>query len=268
MGLGYIAMILTNFFNSLAWPPFTLVYPLYASIRAVASDKHYHQCLVYWVLFSIITILESAFAKLLLWLPFWPYAKGLVALLLVTPYFCGASYIYKHFIRPIICGKTQIYNILFTSETKVTMLYEQHGRLDAAVGQCDERGDKELGKVVIHEDNSRPKYDADDCFQSWPANLKKVQKEWSCALCLVNTTSKKCLEQHLLGMKHKMKEDELRKGEVVTHETDLISSTMNRTNGMVSLRSFNSKLSGFFSPVARSIGWCTWRKPEFGWIKY
>lgn len=267
MGLGYFMMILTQFFNIVAWPPFTLVYPLYASIRAVENDKHYQQCLAYWVLFSITTIFESAFANLLIWLPFWPYARGLAALLLVTPYFYGAFYIYIHFIRPCICGKTQQPNVVFTSEAKDSLLYEKNKLFDAAKEQYEESGSKELVKFVVPKDKSSSKYDTDESFQTRPANLEKVQQEWSCALCLVTTTSGTKLEKHLQGIEHKFKEDELRQGEVVTHKTVDISSTINRTNGMVSLESFNQKLSILLNPVARSIRWCTWRKPEFGWTK-
>ncbi|KAL7208120.1 hypothetical protein ACSBR1_029973 [Camellia fascicularis] len=65
----FIRMIILKFFQFLAWPPFTLVCPLYASIRAIESNtqSNYQQCLTYWVLYSVAKILESMLAKLLVW---------------------------------------------------------------------------------------------------------------------------------------------------------------------------------------------------------
>lgn len=266
MVLDYFVIILTKFFNLVSWPPFTVVYPLYASIRAVETNQYYQQCLAYWVLFSITTILELPFGKLLLWLPFWPYAKGLAALLLVTPYFYGAFYIYVHYIRPCIFGTTQVNSIMVTSETKSSTMYENCGFLDSAEEQIEENGDIELVKRVVHEDESSSRYDTVKISRTWTENLMKVQREWSCAVCLVNTASRKDLESHMRGKKHKLREDELRKGEMVTDETADISVTTG-TNGKVSLQNFNRKLTVLLNPVVRSVRWCTWRKPEFGCMK-
>ncbi|MCI31612.1 TB2/DP1 HVA22 family protein, partial [Trifolium medium] len=38
--------------------------------------------------------------------------------------------------------------------------------------------------------------------QSSTSTLKEVQKEWTCALCLVTTTSEKDLNSHFNGRKH------------------------------------------------------------------
>uniref|UniRef100_A0A164X2H9 Uncharacterized protein n=1 Tax=Daucus carota subsp. sativus TaxID=79200 RepID=A0A164X2H9_DAUCS len=81
--------------------------------------------------------------------PFWPYAKGLAALLLVTPYFSGASYIYMHYIRPCIFDTTQVNSIMITSETKSSMLYENNGFVDSAEEQIE--GETERVKLVVHE---------------------------------------------------------------------------------------------------------------------
>lgn len=42
-------------------------------------------------------------------LPLWPYTKGAITVLLVLPYFGGASYLYKHFIRPYISDNSVIW---------------------------------------------------------------------------------------------------------------------------------------------------------------
>ncbi|KAL2584820.1 hypothetical protein AAZX31_14G168800 [Glycine max] len=84
-----------------------------------------------------------------------------------------------------------------------------------------------------------------------------VQKEWSCALCQISTTSENCLRAHLKGRKHKDKENELRVE---------FSSTQKRIKGMVLLRNLN-QIASILNPVSRSIRWCEWTKPEFGWTK-
>ncbi|CAI9763023.1 unnamed protein product [Fraxinus pennsylvanica] len=94
-------IIFAQFFNVLAWPSIPLLYPLYASIRAIKCDQEsfYQQCLKYWVLFSMATILECTLSKLLVWLSLWPYIKGVATVLLTVPSFAGASYVYTHFVR-------------------------------------------------------------------------------------------------------------------------------------------------------------------------
>ncbi|KAI3433055.1 HVA22-like protein [Psidium guajava] len=74
----------------------------YASIKAIETKSRTddQQWLTYWVLYSLITLFELTFAKLLEWFPIWPYAKLIFACWLVLPHFNGAAYVYKHFIRP------------------------------------------------------------------------------------------------------------------------------------------------------------------------
>ncbi|KAL3629039.1 hypothetical protein CASFOL_027100 [Castilleja foliolosa] len=65
-------------------PLVSLVFPLYCSIKAIetkslADDQ---QCLTYWVLYSLITLFELTFSKVLEWFPIWSY------------------HVYQHFIRP------------------------------------------------------------------------------------------------------------------------------------------------------------------------
>jgi len=95
---------------------------------------------------------------------------------------------------------------------------------------------------------------------------KLVQKEWSCALCQVSTTSENCLREHLKGKKHKDKEKELRVECHETNSTYLLSSTQKRIKGMVLIRNLN-KIANILNPVSRSVRWCEWTKPEFGWTK-
>ncbi|KAE8695382.1 hypothetical protein F3Y22_tig00110716pilonHSYRG00003 [Hibiscus syriacus] len=52
--------LLTNIFTVLSSPSFTLIYPLFASIRIVQTNSSLknQQCLMYWVLFALITMVE------------------------------------------------------------------------------------------------------------------------------------------------------------------------------------------------------------------
>ncbi|KAL3751630.1 hypothetical protein ACJRO7_012460 [Eucalyptus globulus] len=78
-----------------------LAVSLYASIKAIEtrSRSDDQQWLTYWVLYSLITLFELTFAKLLEWFPIWPYAKLIFVCWLVLPHFNGAAYVYKHYIR-------------------------------------------------------------------------------------------------------------------------------------------------------------------------
>ncbi|KAA8528375.1 hypothetical protein F0562_035730 [Nyssa sinensis] len=257
MDLGIFLKVLAKIFNVLAWPSITLLCPLYASIRAVEGDTpfNYQQCLTYWVLFSITKIMESALAKLLVWLPFWPYAKGIATLLLVIPHFAGASYVYMHFIRPYFSLNSQVPNILSIPRTKTSMLSEQNDSPDAVERYIKENEPEESEKHIIYKGESNHAYDPIESRLIRPANPKTVQKEWSCAVCLVNTTSEKYLKKHLGGKKHKEMEKDLR-NELIIHNVVKSSLMMNL-----------GKWSSLLSPVARSITWCTWKKPDLGWTK-
>ncbi|PSS31572.1 HVA22-like protein [Actinidia chinensis var. chinensis] len=275
MIFGYLSTMMLTFFNVIAWPSFTLLCPLYASIRAIESHTHsnYRACLTYWVLGSIATILESMLAKLLVRLPFWPYAKGIAILLLVVPYFRGASYVYLHFVKPYIYANSQFFGLMLTPKAKVCLSKQQNDIVDAAERYDREKNEVEAEKVVIYEGES---ISIDDTIKSdlkWPPSPKKVQKEWSCALCFVSTTSKKCLQNHFQGKNHKS-EAEHRRNQVVEKENGIFHFTMKTADKMTSTGNGNrnkwdnlKNLSHLLNPLAGSISWCTWKKPEFGWTK-
>ncbi|PSR99976.1 HVA22-like protein [Actinidia chinensis var. chinensis] len=268
--------MMLNFFHVIAWPSFTLLCPLYASIRAIESNTHsnYQACLTYWILGSVATILESMLAKLLARLPFWPYAKGIAILLLVVPYFHGASYVYLHFVKPYIYANSQLCGLLLTPKAKVGLFNEPNDILDAAES-CDwEKGEVEFEKEVIYEGESISNNDTVKGDLKWLASPKKVQMEWSCALCLVSTTSKKCLQKHYQGKKHKSKKEEHRRNQVVANENGSFHLTVKTADKATSLGNVNrnkwdnlKNLSRLLDPIAGSISWCTWKKPKFGWTK-
>uniref|UniRef100_A0ACD5VYZ9 Uncharacterized protein n=1 Tax=Avena sativa TaxID=4498 RepID=A0ACD5VYZ9_AVESA len=92
---------LARHLDSLVGPGIMLLYPLYASMRAIEgpSSLDDQQWLTYWVLYSLITLFELSFWKALQWLPLWPYMKLLFCCWLVLPIFNGAAYIYETHVR-------------------------------------------------------------------------------------------------------------------------------------------------------------------------
>ncbi|WOK97601.1 HVA22-like protein a [Canna indica] len=110
MGSGAFLGLITRNFVVLAGPLITLVYPLHASVKAIESKSPVddQQWLTYWVLYSLLTLFELTFAKLILWLPFWPYAKLIFNCWLVLPHFSGAAYIYEHHVRPVVLNQHRV----------------------------------------------------------------------------------------------------------------------------------------------------------------
>lgn len=117
----------------------------------------------------------------------------------------------------------------------------------------------------MHQDDSAGCHKTESSY-SRLTSKKLVQKEWSCALCQISTTSENCLRAHHKGKKHKNKEKELRVEFHQTNSTYMLSSTQKRIKGMILIRNLN-QIANILNPVSRSIRWCEWRKPEFGWTK-
>lgn len=90
-------------FDVLAMPVVSIVYPLYASIRAletmsnIADDR---QWLTYWILYSMITTFELNFSKVIEFIPIQSYVKLIMYFWLVYPRFSGSTYIYQNYVRP------------------------------------------------------------------------------------------------------------------------------------------------------------------------
>ncbi|WOK97930.1 hypothetical protein Cni_G06638 [Canna indica] len=104
--LSYITsdIIPQSFISTGKWvfsPAVMLLYPLYASTRAIESPSPVddQQWLTCWVLYSLITLFELSFWRVLQWFPLWPYMKLLFCIWLVLPAFNGAAYIYANHVR-------------------------------------------------------------------------------------------------------------------------------------------------------------------------
>ncbi|KAL5544445.1 hypothetical protein UlMin_008229 [Ulmus minor] len=154
-GAGSFLKVLLKNFDVLAGPVVSLVYPLYASIRAIETKSPIddQQWLTYWVLYSMITLIELTFAKVIEWIPIWSYAKLIVTCWLVIPYFSGAAYVYEHFVRPLFVNPQTI-NIWYVPGKK-DAFSKPDDVLTAAEKYIEENGTQAFEKLIHRADKSR-----------------------------------------------------------------------------------------------------------------
>lgn len=158
MGSGSFLKVILRNFDVLAGPFITLVYPLYASVKAIETKSPIddQQWLTYWVLYSLLTLFELTFAKVIEWLPFWPYAKLIFNCWLVLPYFSGAAYVYEHFVRPMFVNQ-QTVNIWYVPRKK-GVFSRPDDVLVAAEKFIDENGPDAFQKLINKAEKiSKPK---------------------------------------------------------------------------------------------------------------
>ncbi|EEF52162.1 HVA22-like protein a [Ricinus communis] len=155
-GAGSFLKILLKNFDVLAGPVVSLVYPLYASIRAIETKSPIddQQWLTYWVLYSMITLFELTFAKVIEWIPIWSYAKLIVTCWLVIPYFSGAAYVYEHFVRPLFVNPQQTINVWYVPRKK-DIFSKKDDILTAAERYIEENGTEAFEKLIHRADKSR-----------------------------------------------------------------------------------------------------------------
>lgn len=150
MGLADFLKVLIMNFDILAGPVVSLVYPLYASVQAIESKSPVddQQWLTYWVLYSMISLFELTFAKVIEWFPFWSYAKLIGTCWLVIPYFSGAAYVYEHFIRPMFVNP-QTVNIWYVPWGKKDGgLHKKEDILTAAEKYIQEHGPQAFEHII------------------------------------------------------------------------------------------------------------------------
>lgn len=159
MGSGagsFLKVVLKNF-DVLAGPVISLVYPLYASVRAIETKSPIddQQWLTYWVLYSLLTLFELTFNKLLEWVPIWPYAKLILTCWLVIPYFSGAAYVYEHFVRPVFVNPQTI-NIWYVPR-KEDVFKKPDDILTAAEKYIEEHGTEQFENIIhrAHKSETR-----------------------------------------------------------------------------------------------------------------
>ncbi|KAK9277659.1 hypothetical protein L1049_007205 [Liquidambar formosana] len=144
--------VLAQNFDVFAGPLVALAYPLYASIKAIETRSRTddQQWLTYWVLYSMITLFELTFAKVLEWFPIWPYAKLIATCWLVLPNFNGASYVYQHFVRPFYM-KPEITKMWYVPRKK-DIFSKPDDILSAAEKYIEENGTEAFERLIRRAD--------------------------------------------------------------------------------------------------------------------
>ncbi|OAY84841.1 HVA22-like protein a [Ananas comosus] len=150
MGSGSFLKVVAKNFDVLAGPVITLLYPLYASVKAIETKTPVddQQWLTYWVLYSLITLFELTFAKVIEWLPFWSYMKLIFNCWLVLPYFNGAAYVYQNFVRPMFVKQVQETVNVWYVPRKKSIFTKPDDFLFAVEKFIEENGPEALQKLV------------------------------------------------------------------------------------------------------------------------
>ncbi|XP_010539966.1 PREDICTED: HVA22-like protein a isoform X2 [Tarenaya hassleriana] len=127
----------------------------YASVRAIETQSHADdkQWLTYWVLYSLITLFELTFSKVIEWIPIWSYTKLILTCWLVIPYFSGAAYVYEHYVRPLFINPQTI-NIWYVPK-KMDIFRKRDDVLTAAEKYIEENGPEAFQKLISRADKHR-----------------------------------------------------------------------------------------------------------------
>lgn len=127
----------------------------YASIRAIETKSRAddQQWLTYWVLYSLITLFELTFFKVIEWFPIWPYAKLIATCWLVLPQFNGAAYVYKHYVRPIYKKRENVQ--MWYVPKKKNIFNKPDDVLTAAEKYIEEHGPEAFERLISKADEAR-----------------------------------------------------------------------------------------------------------------
>ncbi|XP_030944658.1 la-related protein 7-like isoform X5 [Quercus lobata] len=152
--VGYLFFAL-KCFDLFACPLFSLGYPLCASICAIESNSNSdtRKLIAYWVFYSLISLFEHAFMKLLEWLPFWPHMKLIIMYWLMIPHFGNALYFYELLVQPCLSLVPQIVINLF-NEWKEHCL-KRDGFPTEAAERYQKQNESEASEELISSDESK-----------------------------------------------------------------------------------------------------------------
>ncbi|KAI8020710.1 HVA22-like protein a [Camellia lanceoleosa] len=148
-----IFTVLAKNIDVIAGPLISLAYPLYASIKGIETKSRTddQQWLTYWVIYSMITLFELTFAKVLEWFPIWPYMKLIATCWLVLPQFNGAAYVYEHFVRPFYRNPPRTANMWYIPRKK-NIFNKPDDVLSAAEKYIEEHGTEAFERLISKAD--------------------------------------------------------------------------------------------------------------------
>ncbi|XP_042005117.1 zinc finger protein 385B-like isoform X2 [Salvia splendens] len=178
------------------WPAIALVYPLFVSIRAVETGSGYHmrKMVRYWIIFSLFSLFEFAFAKVIEWIPFWSGVRLAVIFCLVMPQFEGACLAYQGLVSSFI----DRFDML-TEERRC----KRRTFLDVVDKYINENGSEALEKLIASQMTPPEARVENRCLET--SLLKKSEQEWTCGLCKMTSVGLSTLNAHLQGSMHKSK---------------------------------------------------------------
>ncbi|KAF9623783.1 hypothetical protein IFM89_005290 [Coptis chinensis] len=202
----------------------------------------------------------------------WPYAKVTITFWLLSPYFAGAAYVYDHLVKPCFSLDQNKFIVWFISWNKDFIPSRSDDFLAEAERYIQENGAEALLEVISKDEAKKPFLSRKDMVCAWPHSQNDIQREWTCVLCTVTTTSENNLRSHLQGKKHKANE-ELIADRTLSMLKGGSNLMMQRTNMVDLVQDFKIKefflgsLKHHINPFARPLRWCTWEKPKVGWTK-
>lgn len=81
-----------------------VIYPTYCTLKAIKSEDKEDDTLwlCYWVIYGILSLIESITDVLFFWVPFYQFIKIILYLFLFSPTFQGAKTLYDKFLSPVV----------------------------------------------------------------------------------------------------------------------------------------------------------------------
>ncbi|XP_019173216.1 PREDICTED: uncharacterized protein LOC109168593 isoform X5 [Ipomoea nil] len=229
-------------FHFLSWPMLALAYPLCASIRAIETGSKYHmrKLVTYWTVLSILSLFEHTL-RVMKWVPFVALHKTELGAKLhcILSQFTRALYAQKQLLHNVslfvflnsadnerCCRVMQSIHIKAkeqtteqgTEETKVKRAVDNLGEMQKQ--ETEDPRVKGIPVAIAAEEKFIPEMISSSML---------IQREWTCALCQVTTTSENDLKSHLRGKRHIANCEELKSSKRVTNRPEIFLLKSNRS---------------------------------------
>jgi hypothetical protein len=221
----------------------------------------------YWIIFSLISLFELTFAKPLEWFTIWPYMKLIVICWLVMPRFGHAYNAYTSIIQMHSNAKMQCFVDWLTKQDTAKTVDSEENFLSVVKKFVKENGSEALEELLSNKPKVT-KTNVDAIEKMGPVEAKvaeketrraefverketnkppilptpgnsssssdKVQKQWTCAVCQVTTSSEITLKSHLQGQRHILRCAELNAKKQARKEKHTVEAKKNTANKNVS----------------------------------
>ena len=94
-----------------------VIYPAYASFKAISGHENEVQWLTYWIVYAMHSTIESALS-LPAYVPLYMYLKFMFIVYLISPQTSGAKTIYDNIVLPFLNKNSPSIDPLYTSSVK------------------------------------------------------------------------------------------------------------------------------------------------------